>query len=112
MAVSLLEIGQFFSIILAAGTPGMTYYVMGRLHKQQIGHMAENCKVCRKSLDEKIECLDETLGEVEARQKDLREKDLPDKYVKRRELEALEKKCDKEVEIVHKRIEKYHPAAG
>jgi len=111
--MNLLEVGQFVSILLAAaGTPGMTYLVMARLHKQQIVNMAESCKACRKSLDDKIENLDEVVGVLDVRQKDLREKDLPDNYVKRRDIEALEKKCDREVEIVHKRIEKYHPGTG
>lgn len=110
MAVGILEIGQLVSMLLAAGTPAMTYYVMGRQHKQQIAHMEEKCKTCKAGLDEKINCLDETLGEVEVRQKDLRENDLPDKYVKRRDLEALERKHEKEVDIIHQRIEKYHPA--
>jgi hypothetical protein len=109
MAVSFLEIGQFISIILAAGTPGMTYYVMGRMHKTQITNMESNCKKCRENIDEKFECLGESLGEVETRQKDLRETDLPEKYVKRRDLEALEKKHEKEIDIVHKRIDRYHP---
>lgn len=111
MAVSVLEVGQLISILLAAGTPGMTYYVMSRMHKQQISHMAENCKTCRASLDEKIGCLDQSVEGLDDRQKTLREKTLPDEYVKRRELEALEKKQDKEADIIHKRIDKYHPAA-
>lgn len=110
--MNLLEVGQFVSILLAAGTPGMTYYVMGRLHKQQIINMAANCRTCRKSLDDKIEDLDEVVGVLDVRQKDLREKDLPDNYMKRRDMEAVEKKVDKEIEIVHKRIEKYHPGTG
>jgi hypothetical protein len=109
MAVSLLEIGQFVSVLLAAGTPGMTYYVMSRLHKQQIDYMAQNCKTCKASLDEKIGCLDQSVDDLDGRQKTLREQDLPENYVKRRELEALEKKQEKEVEIIHKRIERYHP---
>lgn len=107
--MTFLEIGQFLSIILAAGTPGMTYYVIGKMHKTQITHIMENCKKCRNSLDEKIGCLDETLDNVDHRQKELREKTLPDDFVKRRELEALEKKHEKEIDIIHTRIEKYHP---
>lgn len=110
MAVSILEVGQLISILLAAGTPGMTYYVMSRMHKQQISHMAENCKMCRAGLDEKIGCLNESVEELDSRQRVLRQETLPDEFVKRRDLEAMEKKHEKEVEIIHKRIEKYHPA--
>lgn len=110
MAIGILEIGQLVSVVMAASTPGMTYYVMNRLHKQQIGHMEENCKKCKASLDEKIGCLDDELDDVDQRQKELREKTLPDEFVKRRDLDALEKKHEKEVDIIHKRIEKYHPA--
>jgi hypothetical protein len=109
MAIGILEIGQLLSVVVAASTPGMTYYVMARLHKQQIGHMAENCKACKAALDEKLGCLDESVDELDGRQKELREKTLPDVFVKRRDLDALEKKHEREIEIVHKRIEKYHP---
>ena len=109
MAVSLLEIGQFISIILAAGTPGMTYYVMGRQHKQQIVHMEDNCKKCKAGLDEKIGGLDQSVEGLDDRQKTLREKTLPDEYVKRRELDALKQQHEKEVEIIHERIDRYHP---
>jgi hypothetical protein len=107
--MTFLEIGQFLSIILAAGTPGMTYYVIGKMHKTQITHIMENCKTCRNSLDEKIGCLDGSVENLEDRQKALREKTLPDEFVRRRELEALEKKHEKEIDIIHSRIEKYHP---
>jgi hypothetical protein len=50
------------------------------------------------------------VDELDVRQKELREKTLPDEFVKRRDLEALEKKHEKEVEVIHQRIEKYHPA--
>ena len=109
MPLSLLEIGQFISIIIAAGTPGMTYYVMEKAHKTQVKNMADHCKKCRESLDEKIGGLDEELDSVQSRQKDLREKTLPDEFIKRRDLEALEKKHEKEIDIVHKRIDRYQP---
>ncbi len=117
--------GELASIITAVatavGTPGLTWLVMNKmqkiqikeikeLHALQIGHMEENCKKCKAGLDEKIGCLDQSVDGLDGRQKTLREKDLPANYVKRRELEALEKKHEKEVEIIHKRIEKYHPA--
>ena len=110
MAVSFLEIGQFVSVLLAAGTPGMTYYVMSRQHKQQIAHMEDNCKKCKAGLDEKIRCLDESVEELDGRQRVLRQETLPDEFVKRRDLDSLEKKHDKEIEIIHTRIGKYHPA--
>jgi len=110
MAVGILEIGQLVSMLLAAGTPAMTYYVMGRQHKQQIAHMEEKCKTCKAGLEEKIGGLDESVEDLDGRQKELREKTLPDEFVKRRDLEALERKHEKEVDIIHQRIEKYHPA--
>jgi len=120
MGVNLLEVGQFISILLAAGTPGMTYYVMGRMHKTQLAHLTENCTKCKAGLDEKIEGLDDTLDHVEERQKQLRERTLPDEFVKRRELDSLKLQHDKdvqeikqqqekEVDIIHKRIDRYHP---
>jgi hypothetical protein len=106
-----LALIQTFSMLMAAGTPGMTYYVINRMHKAQILSLQENCKNCRKTLDDKIAGLDESTEFIELRQKELREEILPDDYVKRRELEALAKTHEKDIQVVHKRIDRYyHPA--
>jgi len=106
-----LAIGQMLSIIVAAvGTPGVTFWVMKKMTQQNIEAMRAGCVVCRGRLEEKIGGLDESVEELDVRQKELREKTLPDEFVKRRDLDALEKKHEKEVEIIHRRIEKYHPA--
>jgi hypothetical protein len=111
MSGELLAIGQMLSIVVAAvGTPGVTFWVMKRMTQQNLDAMKAGCVVCRGHLEEKIGCLDGSVEELDGRQKELREKILPDEFVKRRDLDALEKKHEKEVEVIHKRIEKYHPA--
>jgi hypothetical protein len=110
MGGELLAIGQMLSIVVAAvGTPGVTFWVMKKMNQQSLKAIKDGCVVCREHLEEKIGGLDESVEGLDARQKTLREKILPDEFVKRRELNALEKKHEKEVEIIHRRIEKYHP---
>lgn len=116
-------IAVFTAVATAFGTPGLTYLVMNKmqkaqiskikeLHDLQINHMQESCKNCRKGLDEKIEGLDEDLGEVSHRQKSLREETLPEKYVTRRDCEKFQKETKDALEVVHGRISGYHPKAG
>lgn len=110
MSISLLEIGQLISVMLAAGTPGMTYYVMMRLHKTQISHMEKNCNRCRAEIDSKMTSFETELDDMQGRQHELREKVLPDKFARLRDVDALKVVHEKDVEIIHKRIGKYHPA--
>jgi hypothetical protein len=111
MSGELLAIGQMLSIVVAAvGTPGVTFWVMKRMTQQNLDAMKSGCVVCRGHLEEKIGGLDGSVEELDGRQKELREKTLPHEFVMRRDFEALEKKHDKEVDVIHKRIAKYHPA--
>lgn len=103
MSGELLAIGQMLSIVVATvGTPGLTFWVMKKMNQQNIKAIKDGCVVCRGHLEEKIGCLDESVEGLDARQKELREKTLPDGFVRRRDYE-------REVEVIHRRIEKYHP---
>ena len=85
MNQELLTIAQFLSVILAAaGTPGITFWVMKKMSREALSQIKENCKACRAHLDEKIAGLDGTLHEAVGRQLTLREK-LPIDYVRREE---------------------------
>jgi hypothetical protein len=122
----LLTIGQLLSVILAAGTPGMTYYVMVRqnkqqiahldeLHQTQIEHMKESCSKCRRNLEEKLGDIGEDLGEVSGRQKELREKTLPDAYVMRRDFDKCRAERREAETTLHRRLDTLHlptPAKG
>jgi len=122
------------AVATAVGTPGLTYLVMNKmqkiqitkiqeinelqlgkikaLHDLQITHMQDSCKTCRKSMDDRIGCLDEDLKTVENRQRELREAELPERYVRRKECESCRKGMKDQVEIAHRRISEYHPKAG
>jgi len=108
--MTFLEVAQLVSIILAAGTPGMTYYVMMRVARDQIKHIEQNCVKCRREIDNRIEAIDCELDGVQTRQHELREKDLPEKFARHRDVEAVKTLHEKDVEIIHKRIDRYHPA--
>ena len=119
------------AVATAVGTPGLTWLVMNKLSKVQITkiqelnelqikqiqelngvhlqNMQKSCDVCKKALEEKINDLCDDLGDVNDRQRALREKDLPDKYVRKSDCEKCEKRLQGEIEVAHKRISEYHP---
>jgi hypothetical protein len=120
-------VGELASIITAVatavGTPGLTWLVMNKmqkiqiskikeLHDLQITHMQDSCKTCRKNMDDKIEDLDENVKAVETRQRELREVELPERYVRRKECENCQRGLKEQVEISHRRISEYHPKGG
>lgn len=108
-----LIIAQMIAIVIAAvGTPGVTFWVMKKMTKQALETINNSCATHREHIESRISDLGKDIENIDERQRVLREKTLPEKYVTQKFCDVCCKERKDEDQLLHNRISEKNPGGS